>query len=51
LLLISEHLYLLINAVTLDINHNTAPYSKIYQAPLKPKKSKVLWIEDDVKLA
>jgi hypothetical protein len=49
--LISEHLHLLINAATLDINHDAAPHSKIHQAPLKPKKSKVSWIEDDVKLA
>jgi hypothetical protein len=49
--LISEHFYLPINAAALDINHDTVLYSKIYQVPLKPKKSKVSWIEDDVKLA
>jgi hypothetical protein len=38
---ISEHLYLPINPAVLDINSNTTAYSKIYQAPLKPKKSKV----------
>jgi hypothetical protein len=48
--LISEHLHLLINPTALDINHNAAAYSKIHQALLKPKKSKVSWIEDDIKL-
>ena len=30
--------------------HDAAAHSKIHQAPLKPKKSKVSWIEDDIKL-
>ncbi|PVH69350.1 hypothetical protein DL98DRAFT_360525, partial [Cadophora sp. DSE1049] len=44
---ISEQFHLPINAAALDINHDAAPHSKIHQAPLKPKKSKVSWIEDD----
>ncbi len=44
--LISEHLRLLIDPNVLDINHNAAKQ----QAPLKPKKSKVLWVEDDIEL-
>jgi hypothetical protein len=59
---ILEHLYLLIDSKALDIcsskeapakastHHDAAAHSKIHQAPLKPKKSKVLWIEDDIKL-
>jgi hypothetical protein len=48
---ISEHLHLPINPKALDINHDTTVYSKIYQAPLKPKKSKVPWTEEeDIKL-
>jgi hypothetical protein len=51
LLSISEHFHLLINPVTLNINHNVITYSKIYQVPLKSKKSKVPWIEEeDIKL-
>jgi hypothetical protein len=48
---ISEHLRLPINPNALDINHDTAEHSKIHQAPLKPKKSRVSWVEDDIKLA
>lgn len=48
---ISEHLHLPINPVALDINHDAAAHSKIHQAPLKPKKSKILWTEEeDIKL-
>jgi hypothetical protein len=62
LLSISEHLHLPIDSKALDIcsskealskastHHDAAAHSKIYQAPLKPKKSKVSWIEDDIKL-
>jgi len=39
--LISEYLHLPITPAALEINHNAATYSKIYQALLKPKKSKV----------
>ena len=38
---ISELFHLPINPAALDINHDAAPHSKIHQAPLKPKKSKV----------
>jgi hypothetical protein len=49
--LISEHFHLLINHVALDVNHDAAAHSKIHQAPLKLKKSKVLWTEEeDIKL-
>jgi hypothetical protein len=48
---ISEHLRLPIDPNALDINHDTAEHSKIHQAPLKPKKSRVSWVEDDIKLA
>jgi hypothetical protein len=47
----SEHLHLPIDPSALDINHDAAAHSKIHQAPLKPKKSKVSWVEDDIKLA
>jgi hypothetical protein len=59
---ISEHLHLPIDSKALDIcsskeapakastHHDAAAHSKIHQAPLKPKKSKVSWIEDDIKL-
>jgi hypothetical protein len=47
---ISEHLRLPINPATLDINHDAAEHSKIHQAPLKPKKSRVSWVENDIKL-
>jgi len=59
---ISEHLHLPINSKALDIcsskeallkastHHDATAHSKIYQALLKPKKSKVSWIEDDIKL-
>jgi hypothetical protein len=59
----SEHLHLLINPEALDIcsskeapakvptHHDAAAHSKIYQAPLKLKKSKVPWTEEeDIKL-
>jgi hypothetical protein len=60
--LISEHLHPLIDSKALDIcsskeapakastYHDAAAHSKIHQAPLKPKKSKVSWMEDDIKL-
>jgi hypothetical protein len=48
---ISEHLHLPIDPNALDINDDAAAHSQIHQAPLKPKKSKVSWIEDDIKLA
>jgi hypothetical protein len=48
---ISEHLHLPIDPNALDINHDAAAHSQIQQAPLKPKKSKVSWVEDDIKLA
>jgi len=48
---ISEHFHLPIDPKALDINHDAAAHSKIHQAPLKPKKSKVSWVEDDIKLA
>jgi len=44
---ISEHLHLPINPAALDINHNAAAHSKIHQAPLRPKKSKVPWTEEE----
>jgi hypothetical protein len=48
---ISEHFHLPINPAALDVNHDAAAHSKIHQAPLKPKKSKVPWTEEeDVKL-
>jgi len=62
LLLISEHLHLPINSKALDIYsskeapvkaltyHDTTTHSKIYQALLKLKKSKVSWVKDDIKL-
>jgi hypothetical protein len=48
---ISEHLRLPIDPNALDINRDAAEHSKIHQAPLKPKKSRVSWVEDDRKLA
>ena len=33
--------------MALDINHDAAAHSKIFQAPLKPKKSKVPWTEEE----
>ena len=57
---ISEHLHLPIDSKALDIkeapakasiHHDAAVHSKIHQAPSKPKKSKVSWAEDDIKLA
>jgi hypothetical protein len=48
---ISEHLQLPIDPNALDINHDATEHSKIHQAPLKPKKSRVSWVEDDIKLA
>jgi hypothetical protein len=46
-----EHFHLLINPTALDINHNATAHSKIHQALLKPKKSKVPWTEEeDIKL-
>jgi len=47
----SEHLRLPINPNALDINYDAAAHSQIHQVPLKPKKSKVSWVEDDIKLA
>jgi hypothetical protein len=44
---ISEYLHLPINPGALDFNHDAAEHSKIYQAPLKPKKSKVPWTEEE----
>jgi hypothetical protein len=46
-----EHLRLPIDPNALDINHDAAAHSQIHQVPLKPKKSKVSWVEDDIKLA
>jgi len=48
---ISEHLHLPIDPIALDINHHAAEHSQIHQAPFKPKRSKVSWVEDDIKLA
>lgn len=48
---ISEHLHLPINPAALGINHDAAAHSQIHQAPLKPKKNRVSWVEDDIKLA
>jgi len=48
---ISQRLHLPINPVALDINHDATAHSQIHQAPLKPKKSKVSWKEDDIELA
>jgi hypothetical protein len=51
LLSISEHFHLPINPTALDINHDSSAHSKIHQAPLKPKKGKVPWTEEeDIKL-
>jgi hypothetical protein len=44
---ISEHFHLPINLAVLDINHDAATHSKIHQAPLKPKRSKVPWTEEE----
>jgi len=44
---ISKHFHLPINSGALDINHDDAAHSKIYQAPLMPKKSKVPWTEEE----
>jgi hypothetical protein len=44
---ISGHLGVPIHPEALDINHNTATHSKVHQAPLKPKKSKVAWTPDE----
>jgi hypothetical protein len=48
---ISEHLHLPTDPNALDINHDATEHSQIHQGPLKPKKSKVSWVEDDIKLA
>jgi hypothetical protein len=61
--LISGHLRLPITPVALDIcsskealvkvhiHHDAAAHSKVHQAPLQPKKSKVAWIiEEDATL-
>jgi hypothetical protein len=48
---ISEHVHLPIDPNALDINHDAAEHSQIHQAPLKPKRSKVSWVGDDIKLA
>ncbi len=48
---ISEHLQLPIDPNALEINRDAAKHSKIHQASLKPKKSRVSWVEDDIKLA
>ena len=47
---ISEQLHFPIDPSALDINHDAAKHSQIHQAPLKPKKSKLSWVEDDIKL-
>jgi len=47
LLSISEHFHLPINPAVLDINYDSTTYSKIYQVPLKLKRSKVPWIEEE----
>ncbi|KAH6704338.1 hypothetical protein BKA61DRAFT_740071 [Leptodontidium sp. MPI-SDFR-AT-0119] len=48
---ISDRFHLPINPPALDINHDAAAHSKIHQAPLKPKKSKILWTkEEDIRL-
>jgi len=47
LLLILEHFHLPINPAALDINHGAARHFKTYQAPLKPKRSNVLWLEEE----
>lgn len=44
---ISEHFHLPINPAAMDINHDAAAHSKIHQAPLKPKKSKIPWTEEE----
>jgi len=44
---ISEHFHLPINPLALDINYDAAAHSKIHQAPLKPKKSKIPWTEEE----
>ncbi|KAH8782183.1 hypothetical protein BGZ57DRAFT_744214, partial [Hyaloscypha finlandica] len=44
---ISEHFHLPIHPKALDINYDAAAHSKIHQAPLKPKKSKVPWTEEE----
>ncbi|KAN0098257.1 hypothetical protein V8E51_013920 [Hyaloscypha variabilis] len=44
---ISEHFHLPINPAALDINHDSSAHSKIHQAPLKPKRSKVPWTEEE----
>jgi hypothetical protein len=48
---ISEHVHLPIDANALDINHDAVEHSQIHQALLKPKKSMVSWVVDDIKLA
>jgi hypothetical protein len=48
---ISERLHLAIDPAALDINHDAVACSKVHQTLLKPKKSKVSWKEDDIKLA
>jgi hypothetical protein len=62
LLSILEHLHLPIDSKALDIcfnkealvkastYHDVIIHSKIHQALLKSKKSKVSWIKDDIKL-
>jgi hypothetical protein len=48
---ISEHFHLPINPAALDINHDAGAHSKIHRAPLKPKKNKIPWTEEeDIKL-
>jgi hypothetical protein len=44
---ISGHLHLPIDPKALDTNHNATAHSQIHQAPLKPKKSKVPWTEEE----
>jgi hypothetical protein len=44
---ISEYLRVPIYPEALDINHDTATHSKVHQAPLKPKKSKVAWTPEE----
>jgi hypothetical protein len=49
--LTSGHLHIPIDPKALDTNHNAAAHSQIRQAPLKPKKIKVPWTEEeDIKL-
>jgi hypothetical protein len=44
---ILDHFHLPINPAALDINNDAAIYSKIHQAPLKPKRSNVPWSKEE----